>query len=741
MRRISQLIAAAGVLAAMTAAGAEPETAPSVKDLVARVGPAIVVISYAGRDGSQEGLGTGFVIDERGLVATNLHVIGEARPISVQTAEGKTLAVKAVHASDRALDLAILEVEGSGLAPLELASGQPAAGEAVVLMGNPRGLKHSVVTGVVSGTRDLEGRTMLQLAVPVEPGNSGGPVLDMQGRVLGIMTMKSAVTENLGFAVAAKDLLALREKPNPVPIERWLTIGAIDRSQWEPLFGARWQQRGGRIVVDGVGAGFGGRSLLLAKTDVPEAPFEVAVSVKLNDESGAAGLVFHSDGGHKHYGFYPSNGRLRLSRFEGSDVFSWQVLVEKPSEHYRPGDWNRLKVRVEKDRIQCFVNEELVIESNDRGFSRGRVGLAKFRGTAGEFRLFAVGSQVPAERLDEMSLADLKSRVARLPPLSETSQDTISELARHDVRPVGEVLHAQIRELEQRAAELKKLAADVHTSAVAAELGRLAGPEAESIDLLRAALTIARLDEEDLDVEAYVKHVERMASEVKAKLGSEATEGQKLAALNDFLFQDSGFHGSRTDYYHRANSYLSRVIDDREGLPITLSVLYMELGSRLGLRIEGVGLPGHFVVRHVPQEGEVQLVDVFEGGQPLSRKSAEQRILAMTGEPARREHFDAAAPRAILQRILMNLISIAQDPKKGVDREALIRYESAMLALDPTLVRDRGLRAVCRWETGRVAAAVDDLQVLIDAKPAELDVDELRKMQEYFRTSKPAVGR
>jgi hypothetical protein len=64
-----------------------------------------------------------------------------------------------------------------------------------------------------------------------------------------------------------------------------------------------------------------------------------------------------------------------------------------------------------------------------------------------------------------------------------------------------------------------------------------------------------------------------------------------------------------------------------------------------------------------------------------------------------------------------------------------------MLALDPTLVRDRGLRAVCRWETGRVAAAVADLQVLIDARPAGLDVNELLKMQEYFRTSKPAVGR
>ena len=83
------------------------------------------------------------------------------------------------------------------------------------------------------------------------------------------------------------------------------------------------------------------------------------------------------------------------------------------------------------------------------------------------------------------------------------------------------------------------------------------------------------------------------------------------------------------------------------------------------------------------------------------------------------------------------VISNAQNPKTGPDREALIRYESAMLAIDPSLVRDRGLRAVCRWETGRTAAALADLQTVIDAAPAGLDLDELRKMQDYFRTTKP----
>ncbi len=89
-------------------------------------------------------------------------------------------------------------------------------------------------------------------------------------------------------------------------------------------------------------------------------------------------------------------------------------------------------------------------------------------------------------------------------------------------------------------------------------------------------------------------------------------------------FTERGFHGSRGDYYNRSNSYLSEVIDDREGLPITLSVLYIELARRLGVRLEGVGLPGHFVVRHVPAKGEAQLIDVYEGGQPLTQGGGRQ---------------------------------------------------------------------------------------------------------------------
>jgi serine protease Do len=713
---------------------AEEMPPPTVAELARQARPSVVVISVAGRDGTQQGLGTGFVIAAEGLIATNLHVIGEARPITVQTADGKSLRVTGVRAWDRTLDLAVIEVEAKDLSALALGdSDKPQQGDPIVVMGNPFGLKHSVVSGVLSEQREIDGRKMLQIAFPVEPGNSGGPVLDAQGKVLGIVTMKSRVTENLGFAVPINALKPLLEKPNPVAMEKWLTIGAIDRSMWLPLQGASWQQRGGRIMASGTGQGFGGRSLCLLDRQPPEVPYEVAVAVKLDDESGAAGLVFHADGKDVHYGFYPSAGKLRLSRFEGPDVFSWKVLEEKPSDHYHPGEWNYLKVRVEKDKLQCFVNDQLAIESTDRALAGGKVGLAKFRQTQAQFKQFQLAASIPPRALPSDKAKQISAAIEKLPTIEHLTPEALAPLAAASSAG-ADALRKQSQELRRRADELERIAAEVQGRAAVAELARLAGPQAEKIELLRAALTIARLDEEDVDVEAYVQQVERLATEIREKLPEKADDAAKLAALNQHLFTESGFHGSRFDYYNRANSYLNRVIDDREGLPITLSVLYLELAARLDLKMEGVGLPGHFIVRQIRVDGEPQLIDVFEGGKLMSHEDAEKKVRESTGEPAAEEHFRAVNGRQILLRMLQNLLGVVQGKQ---DKEAMLRYLDAMIAVDPELARERGLRAIVQFETGRRDAAVTGLDWFFDKKPAGVDLDQVRQMQDYFRTGNP----
>lgn len=707
----------------------EPKPDRTTAELVGDLKPSIVVISFSGRDGKQEGLGTGFVVSEDGLIATNFHVIGEGRPISVQFADGTKRDVIAIHASDRQLDLAIIRIDQKGLKPLALGDSDAAKdGQSVVAIGNPLGLKHSVVEGIISGRREIENRPMLQLAMPIEQGNSGGPLVDRAGRVLGVITLKSLVTNNLGFAIAVKSLKPLLEKPNPIPMARWLTIGALNPREWTPLFGARWRQRAGRIQVEGLGQGFGGRSLCLSKQAPPERPFEVSVHVKFKPEDGAAGLVFHSDGGERHYGFYPSNGGLRLSRFDGSDVFQWQVLKEVRNEAYRPNEWNEIKVRVEKDRIRCFVNGTQVIESEDDKLTSGQIGLAKFRHTEAEFRSFRVGNEIPSHHPSPEAIG----RVAEIVK-GVTSKQTPGESVLNRLSPEGTAataaLRERARELEQQAERLKQLASDVYTERVQAELRKVTDGEDDKIDLLAATLWIAALDNEELDVEDYRREIDMLGVDLKKSLTENADDVAKLAALKKFFFEELGFHGGRLSYYARSNNHINEVIDDREGMPITLSILFMELGQRIGLNIVGVGLPGHFVARHEPKDGESQLIDVFEGGEFLTRAKAEERVFENTNRPAREEHFVTAKRRDILIRVMSNLLRGAQNEK---DVDSMYRYVDTILTLDPDAADYRAMRfEICAFSK-RLEQARTDADWLLDKKPEGVNLKRVEEIREQL---------
>ena len=229
--------------------------AMSVEQLNAQAKESVVVILHTGRQGKQAGLGAGFVIDAGGLIATNFHVIGEGRPISVVMPDGSKRDVVSVHASDRHLDLAIIKVDAEGLTPIPLGdSDKIKDGAPIAALGHPKGLKFSVVAGVLSGRREVEGVQMLQVAMPIEEGNSGGPVLDMFGRAVGVVTLKSLVAESLGFAVPVKDLKPDRSSTrcrcragHAQQVDRWVA------DEVRQLVAAA----GGRITVDGTGTGRG----------------------------------------------------------------------------------------------------------------------------------------------------------------------------------------------------------------------------------------------------------------------------------------------------------------------------------------------------------------------------------------------------------------------------------------------------------------------------------------------------
>lgn len=720
-----------------------------VTGLTEQVKPALVTVRQMGRDGGQRGTGSGFVISKEGLVVTNLHVIGEGQPIEVEFVDGTKHEVVSIEASDRHYDLAVLRLGPTAkeLPFLKLGdSGAIKQGDLVLGFGAPQGLGFSVVPGAISAIRKLEpgfageGETpefpMLQLAMPIEQGNSGGPVVNLKGEVLGIVTLRHRVTENLGFAVPANDLKSLLEKPNPIPMERWSTIGTLDPRQWTAVMGAEWSQRGGVITARHPGDGFGGRALCVSSLPVPEEPYEVAVKVKLDEETGAAGLVFASDGDQVHYGFYPSDGKMRLTRFEGPDVYSWSILEQVEAPSYVPGEWNRLRVRVEKDRIVAWVNEVQVLSLADGELRGGKAGLCKFRQTKAEFREFRIGKDLSAKPLSKEEATRL-SEVLKRHEGEGASGEVLEELGRQSETSRRYLLET-VEELEARIAELRTLEGLVHRTAVERELIMALDRPSSEVDLFEVGLQIARIDDPELDLDHYRAVFAQMAKEAEAFVEKAAPEGgarERSEALRDFLFKEIGFHGSRGDYYHHANSYVNHVLDDREGLPITLSVLFVEMARRLGIEgVYGAALPGKFMVGWNPEkEGaeEAVLYDVFEGGKSHTKEEATRAAFEMTGTAPEPESFEPAEPRDIAVRMLRNLVDIEinrrQTPEQAED------YLELLLAIEPDAAYERFQRAILRVQSSEIAGAKEDLDWLLEHRPPGLDYFRL----EQFRESLP----
>lgn len=719
-----------------------------VREITELAKPSLVTIRQMGRDGERSGTGSGFLIGDN-LVVTNLHVIGEGRSIEVELYDGTLCAVTEVHASDRHYDLAVLRVDSGGktLPSLKLGdSSKIEQGDLIIGFGAPQGLALSVVPGAISAIRKLEpgfageGETpefpMLQLAMPIEQGNSGGPVINLEGEVLGIVTLRHRVTENLGFAVRSNDLQALLDKPNPVPMSRWRTIGTLDPRQWTPLMGAEWSQRGGIMRSRQVGEGFGGRALCLSSLKVPALPYEVAVSVKLDDESGAAGLVFSSDGKDVHYGFYPSGGKMRLTRFEGPDVYSWSILEQIEVPAYRQGKWNRLRVRVETEKLIAWVNEEKVLEIEDAVLRDGAVGLCKFRETGAEFRGFRVGTDLSEKEIPKNEREEIRALLDRFAREGDT-EDVLAELGR-DGAGSQRIIRDRVAELEALVANLKELESEVYRTSISREmLMALDRPESE-VDLFEVGLQIARLDDPALDLEHYRAVFSQLVGDAKIYVEKAALEGgvkEKAEALRDYMFKENGFHGSRGEYYHHANSYVNRVLDDREGLPITLSVVFIELARRLGIaEVYGAALPGKFMVgvKGLAEElREPLFFDVFEEGKTHTRESATRVVLEMTGATPADSSFAPAGAREIAVRMLRNLVDIEINRRQTPQQAE--NYLELLLAIQPDSAYERFQRAILRVQSAKLEGAREDLDWLLENRPPGLDYSRL----EQFRASLP----
>ena len=250
----------------------------------------------------------------------------------------------------------------------------------------------------------------------------------------------------------------------------------------------------------------------------------------------------------------------------------------------------------------------------------------------------------------------------------------------------------------------------------------------KKVDLAHAALLVARLDNEELDVEAYRQEIDRLARFVAERFPKNAKPDAKLDALNQFLFKERGFHGSHADYYSKSNSYLNEVIDDREGLPITLSVVYMEIARKLKLNVVGLALPGHFMVRHDPAKGKPQIVDVF-AGKAISRDEADRKVKQVARRASMDEDYKPVAKKTIAIRMLHNLINVAEGEK---DRASMLRYLDGIVAIDADAHEERWARAVFRFQSNLRAGSLEDCEYLITTPPADVDLERVRELRRFL---------
>ena len=256
----------------------------------------------------------------------------------------------------------------------------------------------------------------------------------------------------------------------------------------------------------------------------------------------------------------------------------------------------------------------------------------------------------------------------------------------------------------------------------------LVQPEIEDdrIDLLRAALTFARIESPQLDIEHYVHRVEELAHRVAAAIHDADDAAECVAALNRVLFQEEMFHGNAADYYDSRNSFLHDVLDRRLGIPITLSLLYMEVGRRAGFPMFGVGMPGHFLVKHYDVNGRSFLIDAFERGAIVTEEDCRRKVDSIyAGQITLQPHFLLTVTRRqMLTRMLNNLRTIYLSLR---DFRRAVQVVDLILAIYPRSPEDVKQRAALRYNLGDNSGALADFEEYVKMAPDASDAEEVRQ--------------
>ncbi len=251
------------------------------------------------------------------------------------------------------------------------------------------------------------------------------------------------------------------------------------------------------------------------------------------------------------------------------------------------------------------------------------------------------------------------------------------------------------------------------------QLAKLVRAPQSSFDIAECALIIAQQEYPNLDITGYLRQLNHLADRLRARLPADAGKPHVISMLNHFLFRELGYAGNFDNYYDPRNSFLNDVIDRRVGIPITLSILYIEIARRVGVALQGISFPGHFLAKCVTDQGVIVL-DPFNKGISLSEADLRER-LGESGDSS--AHSDTplvvllrpATPHEILVRLARNLKAIYIQAR---DLEKAVAMSNLILCVNPIDIKELRERAALYHQLFCFRAALADFERLV-----ELDVD------------------
>jgi regulator of sirC expression with transglutaminase-like and TPR domain len=250
------------------------------------------------------------------------------------------------------------------------------------------------------------------------------------------------------------------------------------------------------------------------------------------------------------------------------------------------------------------------------------------------------------------------------------------------------------------------------------------------VDLIGAWRAVDLVADPELDLQREAQRYEELASAIVAEAGS-AVVGDEIKALNQVFFGSYGFRGDAETYYDPRNCYAHHVLERRHGMPIALSMLYIDLGRRIGISLAGVGFPAHFIVRAGSDPTTYRYIDPFNGGQEYTREELRAFIARYGLKPEQLETYLAAiTPRQILTRLLSNLKRIYVEQREHALARGIV---DILIVLTPWALDEIRNRGILSDYLGDDEQAVQDLTAYLESSPNAPDIAALRERVRFLQ--------